>query len=164
MRFQPGGNFTIDGSLNRGLSIAIEGDGVFPSHLESFALDKNPAKRYTGSVLATSQNGSAHYFGSPEKGTSSGYGRTAQVFSFEGLGGENGAGKEELYYRDVEAVNGTVVRDRERVVGRESKDLERDEASVGTMDLDDMILAGRGRLWEEEAEKQSLLVQGSDQI
>ena len=147
MGFGEGGNFTIDGNLRRGLSIAIEGNPASSTGLETFLPPdcdgRGMGQRYSGFVLSTSQNGTAKYFGSPEKGTSSGSGRTAQVFSFEGLGGDNSEGAKELYYRNVEALNGTVIRDLERISGRERRSLEKDEDSVGEMLMDDLIFRGR---------------------
>ncbi|KAF4625881.1 hypothetical protein G7Y89_g12283 [Cudoniella acicularis] len=113
---QPSGNFTIDASVIRGLDLTVSGTPVFPSGLQPFTLipsTSSLASSFSGTALHTTQNGTAHYFGSPSAGTSSGFGSTSQDFSFWGLG----TGERELYGRSVEAVNGSVVKDSESLVG-----------------------------------------------
>ncbi|TVY45016.1 Peptide-N4-(N-acetyl-beta-glucosaminyl)asparagine amidase A [Lachnellula occidentalis] len=121
---QPSGNFTLDASVIRGMDLSIQGSPVFPTGLQPFSspsisLPAPLSSNLTGSSLTTTQNGTAHYFGSPSAGTSSGFGSTGQEFWFRGVGVDGGAGDAELYYRSVEAVNATVVRDVERLVGVE---------------------------------------------
>jgi len=118
---QPSGNFTIDATLTRGLSLSVYGSPTFPTGLQPFTTLPQTSSlipSFSGTHLATTQNGSAHYFGSPSAGVSSGYGSTQQVFSFEGLGIGGGVDRE-LYFRNVAAVNGSVTRDTESLVGSE---------------------------------------------
>lgn len=110
---QPSGNFTLAASIVRGLDLSVQGTSVFPCGVQSYS-----SLGLSGSVLNTTQNGTAFYFGSPSAGTSSGYGSTSQEFSFKGVGSTAGDAQE-YYYRDVEAVNGTVVRDYEVLRGVE---------------------------------------------
>ncbi|KAG9239558.1 putative peptide-N4-(N-acetyl-beta-glucosaminyl)asparagine amidase A [Amylocarpus encephaloides] len=113
------GNFTIDATVNRGLSLAYQGTPVHPTGLQPFAHlshSKSLYSSFTGTSLNSVQNGTAHYFGSPSTRTSSGYGSTDQDFVFKGISSGNG-GSRELYRRSVEAVNGSVVRDVESIVG-----------------------------------------------
>lgn len=120
--FQPSGNFTIDASVIRGLDLSIQGTPVFPTGLQPFAANPNShalVSGLSGSQLSTTQNGTAHYFGAPAAGVSSGFGSTSQEFSFRGLNANSQSIDTELYYRNVEAVNSTVVKDREILVGHE---------------------------------------------
>lgn len=126
---QPGdgdGNFTLAASVIRGVHLSIQGSPVFPTGLQPFSSSSIPASApLSGSSLSTTQNGTASYFGSPATGTSSGFGSTGQEFWFRGIGvsgdgaGAGGQDDAELYYRSVQAVNATVVRDFERLVGVE---------------------------------------------
>lgn len=95
--YLPGANssFTLDAVVRRGLDATVTGASVFGA-----------------GVVQTTQNGSAHY--ASVGGKSSGFGSTSQVFQSLGEGGR------EVYFRDVEAVNATVVRDREVVLGVET--------------------------------------------
>jgi hypothetical protein len=119
---QPSGNFTIDADIIRGLDLSIQGQPVFPTGLQPFRYIPASAplvSGFSGSSLSTTQNGSAHYFGSPSAGTSSGFGSTSQEFNFKGLDASGGVADGELYYRSVEAVNSTIVKDYESLVGVE---------------------------------------------
>ena len=91
---QPDGFFTLDGALVAGNHLEVHGDGVFPTGAEG------------ASKLDTTLHGTGHYLSGP--GGSSGYGSTGQEFRFLDDG-------KEVYYRDVEAVNLTVVSDVVRV-------------------------------------------------
>ena len=118
----PGGNFTIDGDVIRSLNLAISGTPVFPTGLQPFADIPRSAplvSGFSGSYLSTTQNGTAHYFASPTAQISSGFGSSNQEFSFQGIDATGKATDTELYYRNVAAVNSTVVRDNERLVGVE---------------------------------------------
>ncbi|TGO49482.1 hypothetical protein BOTNAR_0430g00070 [Botryotinia narcissicola] len=113
-------NFTLDAVIARGLDLLISGASVFPSGLQPFAYLPSAASLisgFSGTRLSTTQSGSAHYLGS--SAGSSGYGSTSQTFEFGGLDINNDAVDTELYYRDVEAVNSTIVYDEERLVGVE---------------------------------------------
>jgi hypothetical protein len=119
---QPSGNFTIDATVIRGLNLAIQGTPVFPTGLQPFAaIPKSEplVSGFSGTQLSTTQNGTAHYFGSPSVGTSSGYGSTSQEFTFKGIDLSGGVDDTELYYRNVEAVNSTIVKDYESLIGVE---------------------------------------------
>ena len=119
---QPSGNFTIDATVIRGLNLAIQGAPVFPTGLQPFAAipkSETLVSGFSGTQISTTQNGTAHYFGSPSAGTSSGYGSTSQEFSFNGIDLSGGVGDTELYYRNVEAVNSTIVKDYESLIGVE---------------------------------------------
>jgi hypothetical protein len=119
---QPSGNFTIQATVIRGLDLSIQGTPVFPSGLQPFADIPGSASLvsgFSGSQLSTTQNGSAFYFGDPNAGVSSGFGSTSQEFSFAGLDANGNAVDTELYYRSVEAVNSTIVKDYESLVGEE---------------------------------------------
>ncbi|KAK2625122.1 hypothetical protein QTJ16_005491 [Diplocarpon rosae] len=121
---QPGGNFTIDADLQLGLDLAIDGTSVFPSGLQNSIHMPRVASvvpSISGSFLSTRQNGTAHYFGAPSAGRSSGYGSTSQDFSFKGVSTSGTSAETELYYRSVEAVNATVVRDYESLLESEIK-------------------------------------------
>ncbi|KAH8685586.1 peptide N-acetyl-beta-D-glucosaminyl asparaginase amidase A-domain-containing protein [Tricladium varicosporioides] len=119
---QPSGNFTIDATLSFGLDLATQGSPVFPSGLQPFAYvpaSSSLVPGFSGTNLHTTQSGSAHYFGSPPTGTSSGFGSTEQDFVFKGVGVNGQTSDVELYSRSVKAVNGTVTRDKESLVGKE---------------------------------------------
>jgi len=119
---QPSGNFTIDATVIRGLNVAVQGTPVFPTGLQPFSQIPGAASLisgFSGSQLETTQNGTAHYFASPSVGISNGFGSTSQVFTFKGLDANGEATDTELYYRDVEAVNQTIVKDYESLVGKE---------------------------------------------
>ncbi|TAQ91493.1 hypothetical protein B7494_g260 [Chlorociboria aeruginascens] len=132
---QDSGNFTIDANVTRGLELYVQGTSTFPTGLQPFSYipaSKSLISGFSGSYLSTSQNGSAHYFASPSAGTSSGFGSTSQVFSFTGLDASGGVSDSELYYRDVEAVNGTVIKDYESLVGAEVGSYSFPLENVGT--------------------------------
>lgn len=117
---QPSGNFTIDATVIRGLNLAIQGTPVFPIGLQPFAaIPKSEplVSGFSGTQLSTTQNGTAHYFAGG--GISSGFGSTSQEFSFKGIDLSGRVGDTELYYRNVEAVNSTVVKDYESLIGVE---------------------------------------------
>lgn len=94
------GNFTLDATLVQGLDLDIK--------FASFFFPNSP------SSLSTTLEGSAHYFGSPQAKMSTGHGSTNQTFQFETTGEER-----ETYFRDVRAVNGTVMKDIESLNGVE---------------------------------------------
>lgn len=115
------GNYSITATVERGLDLDISGPAVFPTGLQPFS--SLPASHaltsgFSGTTLSTTQNGSAVYFASPNAGTSSSFGSTAQSFRFTGVDVDGGIDTE-LYSRDVTAVNATVVRDRETLLGGE---------------------------------------------
>lgn len=127
---QPSGNFTIDATVLRGLDLDISGTSVFPSGLQTFSQIPRSSvltSGFSGTSISTTQNGTAHYFASPSAGISRGYGSTGQEFRFGGVGGSAA----ELYYRSVEAVNQTITRDFERLVGVDIGSLGRPAPAMG---------------------------------
>ena len=119
---------SITAVLTRGENIQIAGSPVFPTGLQSFdalpALSNNTGPQFQGTLLQTTQNGSAYYLNSLAANISSG--TTTQDLSFTGIRldnyGDGGfppiSGSEELYSREVTAVNATVVSDQESIVGQ----------------------------------------------
>ena len=69
---------------------------------------------YAGSQLSTTQNASAQY--SSANNVSFSFGTTAQQFSFSGVG-IGGGTNTELYSRNVEASNNSIVYDQQQLVG-----------------------------------------------
>ncbi|TEY31814.1 hypothetical protein BOTCAL_0774g00020 [Botryotinia calthae] len=113
-------NFTLDAVITRGLDLLVFGASVFPSGLQPFAYLPSSASLisgFLGTRLSTTQSGSAYYLGT--SAGSSGYGSTSQTYVFGGMDINNDAIDAELYYRDVESVNSTIVYDEERLVGVE---------------------------------------------
>jgi len=128
----PSGNYTITATINRGQSIKIAGQPVFPSGLQSFDVLPNIQGGFTqfqGSNLYTTQNGSAVYEASPAAGIATSHGTTAQDMVFSGVELSSISpsflfpsirGSQELYRRHVKAVNSTLVEDDESLIGRPS--------------------------------------------
>ncbi|CAG8972435.1 hypothetical protein HYALB_00001124 [Hymenoscyphus albidus] len=149
---QPSGNFTLDAVLDLGLKLTYQGTPVFPTGLQPFRhirQSKDLVPSFSGTSLNTRQNGTAHYFGSPSAGTSSGFGSTAQEFRFSGLSTE----EKELYYRSVEAVNATIVRDVESLVGKEvgrysvpAEAVGKGAVTVGVISAKEAIGRGPGKM------------------
>ncbi|CAD6445249.1 5f4f0082-3b25-49af-ad88-3d54b27c0d46 [Sclerotinia trifoliorum] len=113
-------NYTLEATITRGLDLVISGDSVFPSGLQPFAYIPSSASLiagFSGTHLSTTQDGSATYLGT--SAGSSSFGKTNQNFQFSGLDINNDASDTELYYRNVQAVNSTIVYDEERLVGAE---------------------------------------------
>jgi hypothetical protein len=118
----PSGNYSLGASIIRGLNIDVEGIAVFPTGLQPFSqLPKSASlvSGFSGTSLSTTQNGTASYYANPNLGVSSTFGSTSQEFSFKGTDVNGGSTGTELYYRNVEAVNSTIVRDYESLVGVE---------------------------------------------
>ncbi|AEO55901.1 hypothetical protein MYCTH_2300199 [Thermothelomyces thermophilus ATCC 42464] len=134
----PQGNLSISAYLSHGKSVSVSGASVFPTGLEAF-------QRYAGkgstSRVETTKVGTAEFRQTGDGRSSTGWGEAKQWFWFgleeavvedggsgtganPGTGGdvespEDRRGKElELYYREVEAVNGTVVGDLRRLDGK----------------------------------------------
>lgn len=120
--------FALTGEVNRGQNIAIAGQPVFPTGLQSFEeIQGVQGPRFQGSNLETTQNGTAYYQSSGNSSYS--FGSTQQDMMFSGLrvdtvtstGGTSFPqvqGSTELYQRHVVAVNGTVVDNNESLEGR----------------------------------------------
>ncbi|KAL2131827.1 hypothetical protein VTI74DRAFT_4571 [Chaetomium olivicolor] len=114
----PQGNLSIWAHLKQGKEVSIRGASVHATGLEAFMWYSG--KGYTVR-LRTSKEGEAGFTQSGNGSASSGWGGARQVFWFgvdTGADGAHGAGTE-LYFRDVSAVNGTVVQDTRRMEGRE---------------------------------------------
>lgn len=125
------GNLTLRARLVQGLRLRVRGASVFPTGLEAFGGGGD-------STLETSKEGTASFFQTGDGKNSSGFGDSAQVFRFSsGVGGDGdgddvddvsydrsggggGGGGAELFFRQVSAVNGTVVYDRVRIEGRDA--------------------------------------------
>jgi len=118
---KPDGFFTLDGDIIYGKKLTATGNSVFPTGLLSFASIPGTAPLvadFSGTSLSTTLTGKGHYISGP--GGSSGFGSTAQQLTFKGLTSAGGVTDTELYYRDVAAVNLTIVKDVEKLVGKET--------------------------------------------
>jgi hypothetical protein len=127
----PQGNLSIWAYLRQGKELAVTGASVFPTGLEAFALSSSSSSENNGgggyggrgltSRLQTTKEGTAEFRQTGDGRESTGWGEARQVFWF-GVDNTRGAHShtrgEELYYREVEAVNGTVVEDWRRMKGR----------------------------------------------
>lgn len=160
---QPSGNYTIEADLKLGLDLSIHGQPVFPTGLQSFAQSPRTsdlAQGYSGTSLSTRQNGTAYYFAAPSVGISSSFGSTSQEFTFKGVGvGEAGADKE-LYYRNVEAVNATVVKDFESLVGTEVRSYDVPVKEDGKAQLVMGVVSPKAAIGRGSGAPKQLLVQG----
>ncbi|KAI1372884.1 hypothetical protein F4677DRAFT_448918 [Hypoxylon crocopeplum] len=130
----PGGNIAMSAHLIQGLELQVEGDSVFPTGLEAFEPASITGKGpYVASRLKTHRDGTAFFFQTGDGKNSSGYGATSQIFHFGGYRGNatlgTGSDVDELYFRNVTAVNGTVVSDSERMAGVETYGFSRAEPS-----------------------------------
>ncbi|KAK0638839.1 peptide N-acetyl-beta-D-glucosaminyl asparaginase amidase A-domain-containing protein [Cercophora newfieldiana] len=109
----PQGNLSIWAHVKQGKSFSVSGASVYPDGLEAFGGNK----RFAGSSLVTTKEGVAEFWQSGDGMNSSGWGTAEQVFRFGGgskggvMGGE---GDVELYWRNVSAVNGSVLWDFKR--------------------------------------------------
>ena len=127
----------INGTLSRGEDLQTLGPSVFPQGVQNFNVSGSsspitfptgggsqlPGQQvislpsiptFAGSQLSTTQNGTAEYFSSANSSFS--FGTTAQQFSFGGVG-VGGGTSTELYSRNVEANNNTIVYDQQQLVG-----------------------------------------------
>lgn len=120
----------INGSIIRGLDFNVYGPSVFPSGIQVFN-DTSPSyfgldgeetetfqvpaslPKFSGSLLSTTQAATAQYYSSTNLSYS--FGTTAQNFSVTGV--EVGGATYELYSRNVEAVNSSVVSDDQVLLG-----------------------------------------------
>ncbi|GAB1313873.1 hypothetical protein MFIFM68171_04083 [Madurella fahalii] len=133
------GNLSIWAHVVQGKEVRTSGPGVFPTGLEAFA-DEGGRERVAR--LNTTKEGIAEFRQSGDARESSGWGGSAQVLWF-------GAGTEELYFRNVSAVNGSVVYDYRRMDGEEVGGGEEGEGSgeenrvMGVGDGDGLVFAQR---------------------
>ncbi|KAL2157105.1 hypothetical protein VTH06DRAFT_7020 [Thermothelomyces fergusii] len=129
----PQGNVSISAYLSQGKSASVSGASVFPTGLEAF---RRHAGKGSTSRVETTKEGTAEYRQTGDGKSSTGWGDVKQRFWFglEDAGSDAGAkpgaadGVErleerrgegfELYYREVESVNGTVVGDLRRLDGK----------------------------------------------
>ncbi|GAB7321979.1 hypothetical protein MBLNU13_g03040t1 [Cladosporium sp. NU13] len=114
-----GSNISIAATVNRAKTVETKGQAVFPSGLEAFV---EVAPWFQGSLLSTTQNGSATYLANTTSSKSFSFGTTEQDMTLSGIRDDRGyeaqgAGETELFYRHALAVNGTVPIDEERVLG-----------------------------------------------
>ncbi|KAF2467066.1 uncharacterized protein BDR25DRAFT_72869 [Lindgomyces ingoldianus] len=123
----PGGNYTIDGNMERGKNVRRIGGLAFPSALEAFNFGHLP-HQYGSSFAGTSstdwQNGTASYLAVPAQKKSYGSGTTEQFYSLSGIGDvvtivqptaeefSNHLGAD-LYRRHVLASNNSIILDEE---------------------------------------------------
>lgn len=105
----PQGNLSIWAHVVQGKEVSTSGPGVFPTGLEAFAAQGGLGR---AANLNTTKEGTAEFRQSGDARESSGWGGSAQVLWF-------GADTEELYFRNVSAVNGSVVYDYRRMEGEE---------------------------------------------
>lgn len=116
------GNLTLRADLDQGLELQVTGAAVFPTGLEAFAATGHGGFA-GGSILSTRFNGTALFSQYGDGSKASGHGSTSQVFRFGGLSSEGVLGATSgvpLYTRSVEAVNATVVQDKEFVADGQS--------------------------------------------
>lgn len=130
----PQGNLSISAYLSQGKSVSVSGASVYATGLEAF--QQHAGKGFTSRV-ETTKEGTAEYRQTGDQKSSTGWGDVKQWFWF-GLedGGSDNSTKPgidggfdnhkdrrgkglELYYREVESVNGTVVGDSRRLDGKE---------------------------------------------
>ncbi|PSK34938.1 Peptide-N4-(N-acetyl-beta-glucosaminyl)asparagine amidase A [Elsinoe australis] len=108
--------FGLSASLTRGKDVRTFGPSVFPKGLESFSgAGQYGGGRGKGAWLDTTQEGEARYESNTTSNVATSYGDTRQVLKFSEVEGEEDAGRE-LYFRDVEGRNGTIVADEVRDV------------------------------------------------
>ncbi|KAA8571516.1 hypothetical protein MFRU_016g00090 [Monilinia fructicola] len=156
-------NFTLDAVITRGLELAISGAPVFPDGLQPFTYLPSSASLtsdFSGTHLSSTQSGSAHYLGT--SAGSSGFGSTSQIFEFSGFNVDNDFVNTELYYRDVEAVNSTIVYDEERLVGAEIGKYANDRP--GGAYLSQSILSPKAAIGRGKGNPKQLLVGGDSVV
>ncbi|GAB7345434.1 hypothetical protein MBLNU457_3768t1 [Dothideomycetes sp. NU457] len=149
-------NFTISATVNRGKTVEIFGQPVFPSGLESFSTAAQLQSIYPsfqGASLVTTQNGTATYVANTTSSTSFSYGTTEQDLVFAGVKEEPTqsaqdhftaiSNRVELYHRYVQAVNSTVAQDEEQlineIIGKRHPDMENNHDFAVASSINDMI-------------------------
>jgi len=153
------GNYSIGAQLIMGLDLTISGQAVFPGDLQS-PLGYSSAPTFSGTSLSTTQNGTASYFASPSTGTSSSFGTTSQEFTFNGVDATSGTIDTNLYYRNVEAVNATVVRDYERFAGVEIASHGSPPPTVGLGSSAEGVTSPKAALGRGPGNPKQVLIQG----
>lgn len=149
----------IYAEINRGKLEQVLGSPVLPSGIEGFEA-AGTVGNAGGSSLTTYQDATGTYL-APANGRSISFGTTSQNMTLSSLlGGGGGLVNsftmsfpgvtigEELFSRNVMAVNGTVVQDQDSILGREES-VEHAVASQ-VQSLLDLVLSGlpgRGKIW-----------------
>lgn len=130
------GNYTIEADIVRGLMLEVDGQPVFPTGIQPFGSIPRSAAllpTFQGTLLDTTQTGSAYYLAVPSQSTSYSSGTTEQDFYFGGVSiSDSSETDTELYKRHVKAVNATVIEDQETLVGVSIGDYSYPIDSVGT--------------------------------
>lgn len=125
------GDISIWGHVTQTKHLAVIGRGnVFPSGLEAF---NTRQRKFAGSALLTTKSGDAWFFQNKANTYSTGFGDAHQEFRFGGYSTVEAALGQELtaplYWRNISAVNGSVVWDYKTVSSRvESHDAGGGEA------------------------------------
>ncbi|EGO61434.1 hypothetical protein NEUTE1DRAFT_128035 [Neurospora tetrasperma FGSC 2508] len=114
----PQGNLSISGHLIQGKTVVVSGQMTFPDYDTVAFNGEGKSPRYKESRLETKKEGQAWYEQTGDGKNSTGSGDSKQVFTFGGVEAQGGRG-EELYFRDVEARAGRVVRDVKRLGGKD---------------------------------------------
>ena len=124
----------INGTIFRGEDLVTLGPSVFPQGVQNFNVSGSASfptgggslppgqeiinvpslPQYAGSELSTTQNATAEYFSSNNSSYS--FGTTAQQLSFSGVGVGGGVSTE-LYTRNVESSNNSIVYDQQQLAG-----------------------------------------------
>ena len=128
------GDVGINASLSRGLVYNVYGPSIFPSGIQNFNITSpsvasvpgrlspqaiqlpNNLPLFSGSLLSTTQSGSAEYLSAGNRSYS--FGTTSQDFEFKGAEINSPSATYELYRRHVKAVNSTVTEDEQVLAGR----------------------------------------------
>lgn len=123
--------FTLSANVQRTKDVQTVGQPVFPTGLEAFSNSADAQvdfASFQGVAFHTTQNGTAFYSANQTAQTSASSGSTNQDMTLKGLQvalGSSGlggfpsvTGSTELFERSVAAVNGTVVRDSETLLGK----------------------------------------------
>lgn len=155
------GNFSISATFSHALWLEITGNSIYPSGLESFWGHpgvKDSLSAYSGYYLRTTQNGTAYYFSSPSTKTGVSLGSTEQDFVFGGVNSQ--PPPDELYTRDVKAVNGTVVRDIETLVSVEVGDYEGPNPPQKGMGLQESLGSPKAAIGRGPGQSKPVLAQG----
>ncbi|KAF2736360.1 hypothetical protein EJ04DRAFT_433224 [Polyplosphaeria fusca] len=118
-----GGNFTIDGKMERGKNVRRVGDLAFPSELETLDANRLPhyGPSYTGAASRNWQNGTASYLGAPALKRSFGSGTTEQFYALSGISDVVATGGDVLYSRHLVASNDTIISDEETGIDQVSE-------------------------------------------
>ncbi|KAH7026100.1 peptide N-acetyl-beta-D-glucosaminyl asparaginase amidase A-domain-containing protein [Microdochium trichocladiopsis] len=130
IRFDSSGDMTIQSSLLEGLQLKIRGSSVLPMGTEGYP-GPLPESQTQGAHLQTLREGQGEFFAPAGGKTSSGFGSTNQLFYFgslltvPGQSLEHAGKSHELYFRNVTAVNGSVVADEERSVASACRNIVR---------------------------------------